>query len=265
MEYKSLLDYPLDSARKDLLELTGEPHPLSILRQIGQQTLQRKREEPFTINDFFENDSPPSAFKLPSIFTPEFSRTMPLEWPRDSSTTIKGFEEEVEANAVLLNKRGVIQDKPFNAENSTRVSCTCSKSGCIKLYCDCYRQGSICGKKCRCINCKNQEKPLSKVLTTSTKPALRANACTCKKSSCKNNYCACKLANRACNVNCICEECINSQSKEQEKDPLVCYSNDISPAHSTHPNPIHRLSRLHTRDRPSPNPPRTIQIFRLEF
>ena len=51
-----------------------------------------------------------------------------------------------------------------NKDNSTinnnikeMVFCTCSKSGCNKKYCECYKEGLKCNIKCRCVNCLNGE------------------------------------------------------------------------------------------------------------
>ena len=52
---------------------------------------------------------------------------------------------------------------PDNKENislnkdSKAIFCTCSKSGCNKKYCDCYKENKKCNIKCRCINCLNAE------------------------------------------------------------------------------------------------------------
>jgi hypothetical protein len=49
------------------------------------------------------------------------------------------------------------------------VVCTCSKSGCNKKYCECYKEGQKCNIKCRCINCLNMEEPLDKSVNDSNK------------------------------------------------------------------------------------------------
>lgn len=60
----------------------------------------------------------------------------------------------------------------FNSEknkNKEIVVCTCSKSGCNKKYCECYKEGLKCNIKCRCINCLNMEEPLEKIDKDSNK------------------------------------------------------------------------------------------------
>jgi len=49
------------------------------------------------------------------------------------------------------------------------IVCTCSKSGCNKKYCECYKEGLKCNIKCRCINCLNVEEPSDKSVNDSNK------------------------------------------------------------------------------------------------
>ena len=42
-----------------------------------------------------------------------------------------------------------------NEEETNKTICTCTKSNCIKKYCECYKLGKKCNNKCRCINCIN--------------------------------------------------------------------------------------------------------------
>ena len=37
-----------------------------------------------------------------------------------------------------------------------RVICNCTKSNCIKKYCECFKQGLNCNSLCRCLDCKNK-------------------------------------------------------------------------------------------------------------
>jgi hypothetical protein len=44
---------------------------------------------------------------------------------------------------------------PIQANPST--GCSCPRSNCIKLYCDCFKAGRPCSDLCSCLNCKNTE------------------------------------------------------------------------------------------------------------
>ena len=46
-----------------------------------------------------------------------------------------------------------IQNKP----KTELVTCTCTKSGCNKKYCECYKNGTKCNSSCRCVGCENTE------------------------------------------------------------------------------------------------------------
>ena len=39
--------------------------------------------------------------------------------------------------------------------SNQRLSCNCTKSNCLKKYCECYKQGISCNSYCRCILCNN--------------------------------------------------------------------------------------------------------------
>ena len=60
------------------------------------------------------------------------------------------------------NKENIVNNNSNNINMSNTkevktVFCTCSKSGCNKKYCECYKEGLKCNIKCRCINCLNME------------------------------------------------------------------------------------------------------------
>lgn len=38
-----------------------------------------------------------------------------------------------------------------------KEGCQCSKTNCLKLYCQCFHNCKECGDQCGCLNCKNVE------------------------------------------------------------------------------------------------------------
>ena len=55
---------------------------------------------------------------------------------------------------ISSNKRPKESDEKYK---SILISCTCTKSGCNKNYCECYKNKTKCNSFCRCRNCENGE------------------------------------------------------------------------------------------------------------
>ena len=46
----------------------------------------------------------------------------------------------------------------INSKNKkSKEICTCTKSGCNKNYCECFKSGNKCSSLCRCVGCENTE------------------------------------------------------------------------------------------------------------
>lgn len=61
--------------------------------------------------------------------------------------------------------------------------CFCSKTRCLKNYCECFKQGLACTDDCECVACGNK-KPL--FLGAAPKDIIK---CRCLKSHCLKKYC----------------------------------------------------------------------------
>nr|CAI5858746.1 unnamed protein product [Callosobruchus analis] len=121
-----------------------------------------------------------------------------------------------------------------------RKPCNCTKSQCLKLYCDCFANGEFC-YMCKCINCfndlDNEEyrnraikaclernphafKPkIGKAKDVAGDTAIRKHTkgCNCKRSGCLKNYCECYEAKIACSNNCKCVGCRNIEDTMEKK------------------------------------------------
>ncbi|XP_061589305.1 protein lin-54 homolog [Cololabis saira] len=118
-----------------------------------------------------------------------------------------------------------------------RKPCNCTKSQCLKLYCDCFANGEFCNN-CNCNNCFNNlehETERLKAIKTcldrnpaAFKPKIgkgkegesdrrHSKGCNCKRSGCLKNYCECYEAKITCSSMCKCIGCKNFEESPERK------------------------------------------------
>ncbi|AWP00654.1 putative protein lin-54 -like [Scophthalmus maximus] len=118
-----------------------------------------------------------------------------------------------------------------------RKPCNCTKSQCLKLYCDCFANGEFCNN-CNCNNCFNNlehETERLKAIKTcldrnpeAFKPKIgkgkegesdrrHSKGCNCKRSGCLKNYCECYEAKIMCSSICKCNGCKNFEESPERK------------------------------------------------
>ncbi|XP_008547227.1 protein lin-54 homolog [Microplitis demolitor] len=142
-----------------------------------------------------------------------------------------------------------ISDAPKGKSNSStepngirpRKPCNCTKSQCLKLYCDCFANGEFC-HMCNCNNCSNnlgneeerqraiksclERNPnafrpkIGKARETGDDIRRHNKGCNCKRSGCLKNYCECYEAKIPCSGNCKCIGCRNIEDPAVEKKTL---------------------------------------------
>ncbi|XP_040377717.1 uncharacterized protein LOC102721153 [Oryza brachyantha] len=120
--------------------------------------------------------------------------------------------------------------------------CSCKKSKCLKLYCECFAAKVHCSGSCSCRGCFNDDSHEETILSTRSRIESRnplafapkvirscgsglafgedstatpassrhKRGCNCKKSYCLKKYCECFESGVGCSMSCRCESCKNS-------------------------------------------------------
>lgn len=116
------------------------------------------------------------------------------------------------------------------------AGCSCPKSKCIALYCDCFKAGRRCNpSQCSCLDCHNtvdesgangaRTKAIRNILARNPRafqtagmgnPLLKLPpgevACNCVRSRCLKLYCSCFHNGKVCKPNvCTCVDCQNTE------------------------------------------------------
>ncbi|XP_050068850.1 protein lin-54 homolog [Anopheles maculipalpis] len=121
----------------------------------------------------------------------------------------------------------------FPDEAYKKRPCNCTKSQCLKLYCDCFANGEYC-YNCNCKDCYNtfdhanaRQKAIRTTLernpnafkpkigsigSTDDGTRLHTKGCNCKRSGCLKNYCECYEGKIPCSSNCKCIGCRNTDN-----------------------------------------------------
>ncbi|KAM3186468.1 hypothetical protein ACTXT7_004263 [Hymenolepis weldensis] len=91
--------------------------------------------------------TPISAAKTGSLMSPSL--------PSITTTTITTTTQS--SNQTTSTQQSITSQPSSTTSTSsnTQQICSCSRSKCLKLYCDCFAAGRACGESCNCRHCYN--------------------------------------------------------------------------------------------------------------
>jgi len=133
-----------------------------------------------------------------------------MRYPSSTLASINNNPANNEPN----NKFNFFQSTKVDSDNkgndinlNDKICCYCTKTRCIKKYCECYSNNRYC-KNCHCVNCLN--KFIHKGIEP-PKESVESNEvfCTCSKSNCNKKYCECFKSSQKCTFKCRCINCKN--------------------------------------------------------
>ncbi|XP_053684978.1 protein lin-54 homolog [Sabethes cyaneus] len=178
----------------------------------------------------------PSDYAVRSVKNSSFGTTLHGS-SNNNTPAIISVKRESMSGSEDENRKGPSIGTAYPDEAYKKRPCNCTKSQCLKLYCDCFANGEFC-YNCNCRDCYNnldneeeRQKAIRATLernpsafkpkvcaVSAAEDSLRQHTkgCNCKRSGCLKNYCECYEAKIPCSNNCKCIGCRNTEQFSKE-------------------------------------------------
>ena len=75
-----------------------------------------------------------------------------LEAPQPSTNILQTQFEEEDSLGIALNQA---EEEVSGQRKQKKSGCTCKKTNCVKMYCECFSVGKLCTPECACYGCHN--------------------------------------------------------------------------------------------------------------
>jgi hypothetical protein len=151
-----------------------------------------------------------------------------LEHPQTTAQLLSEHCEQFDEDSLGLSLRPLAEEEDAASKgNRRKTGCTCKKTNCVKMYCECFAVGKMCTPECACYGCHNHgdHEGLPERVKNRAGGSNRhtSRGCNCKKTNCQKKYCECFNAGLPCTELCNCCDCSNREGESHET-PSSCNS-----------------------------------------
>jgi hypothetical protein len=130
---------------------------------------------------------------------PSFASLTCLALPQPSTRLLNDPLDDEDSLGLMLQPA---EEETAQKNSKKKTGCTCKKTNCIKMYCECFSVGKECTPECACFGCYNhgnhEDLPQKIKQRSLNSNRHHSRGCNCKKTNCQKKYCECYNAGLPC-------------------------------------------------------------------